>query len=116
MEILRLLEQHDWIDHYEVQDFRQLENGLYYRLKITFIDQSVLFAREYVDEFERTYSFHWQDKYDMLIIRWDNAPHHRHISTFPHHKHMSDEVVENSAIALAEVLEAIRKEIGREGQ
>jgi hypothetical protein len=23
------------------------------------------------------YSFHWQDKNKNLVMRWDNAPHHR---------------------------------------
>jgi hypothetical protein len=36
MEILRLLEHADWIENYEVQDYRQWESGFYYRLKIVF--------------------------------------------------------------------------------
>lgn len=33
------------------------------------------------------YSFHWQRNDGTLICRWDNAPHHRDVTTFPHHLH-----------------------------
>jgi hypothetical protein len=38
------------------------------------------------------YSFHWQNPEGKLIRRWDNAPHHPEISSFPHHLHDADEV------------------------
>ena len=53
MEILKWLDQADGIEHYEVQDFRQWAGGLYYKIKVVFIDQSTLFAREYADEIDR---------------------------------------------------------------
>lgn len=28
-----------------------------------------------------------------LRVRWDNAPHHPHIATYPHHKHVGDETI-----------------------
>ncbi len=31
-------------------------------------------------------------KNKVLIMRYDNAPHHRKISTYPHHKHLEDKV------------------------
>jgi hypothetical protein len=111
MEILRLLDQANWIERYEVQDYRQWESGFYYRLKILFENRSVLFVREYVDEMARAYSFHWQDENNELIIKWDNAPHHHHILTFPHHKHTSEGTFENLEIALPDVLAEIRKHI-----
>lgn len=109
MEILRLLDDAKWVASYEVQDYRHWEQGFYLRLKILFENHSVLFVKEYVDETERNYSFHWQDQNEELIIRWDNAPHHQHILTFPHHKHTPAGIVENSEIALPDVLKEIRK-------
>jgi hypothetical protein len=111
MEILRLLDQENWIERYEIQDYRQWEGGFYYRLKILLENRSVLFVREYVDEIERVYSFHWQDQNDVMIMRWDNAPHHRHIATFPHHKHTPVGIFENLEITLSDVLAEIRKQI-----
>ncbi len=108
MEILRLLDQAKWIKHYEVLDYRQWQGGFYYRLKIIFYDHSVLFAREYIDETERDYSFHWQDDRNQMIMRWDNAHHHFDISTFPHHKHTQEGIFENTEISLKEVLKTIQ--------
>lgn len=108
MEILRLLDQAEWIKAYEVSDYRQWQGGFYYRLKIVFSDNSALFAREYIDETERDYSFHWQDSRNTLIRRWDNAPHHSDISTFPHHKHTEDGIFESTEISLKEVLKTIQ--------
>lgn len=33
------------------------------------------------------YSFHWQRVDGTLLKRWDNAPHHPELSSFPHHIH-----------------------------
>ena len=37
------------------------------------------------------YSFHWQTENKELIKRWDNAPHHPEIATYPHHVHDGSE-------------------------
>lgn len=107
MEILRLLDQFEWIDGYELQDYRQWDSGFYYRLKLSLLGGSTLFVREYVDEAGRDYSFHWQDQHSAIIARWDNAPHHRHLATFPHHKHTAEGVVESTELSLSDVLAEI---------
>lgn len=113
MDILRLLDRSPWVKHYEFQDFQQWPEGCYYKLKIVFTNQSVLFAREYMDGLERNYAFHWQDKDNNLIMRWDNAPHHHQITTFPHHKHTWDQsIIESTEITLQDVMEAIQKRLG----
>lgn len=112
MDILRLLDSSGWIDGYEIQEYRRWADGFYRKIKIVFADQSVLFAREYVDESERNYSFHWQSEGGSMLARWDNAPHHKHIATFPHHKHLrSEEIVASGAISLEEILEIIGKTV-----
>lgn len=108
MEISRLLDESDWIEGYEIQEYRRWSDGFYRKIKIIFVDKSVLFAREYVDASECNYSFHWQSEEGTLLARWDNAPHHKHIATFPHHKHIdSEKIVESGVISLKEVLEFI---------
>ena len=108
MEILRLLDASPVVQDYEVLDFKTFGDGWYYKVEVEFEDDSVLHAREYVDEEDRTYSYHWQDESDRLRIRWDNAPHHGHIPTHPHHKRTSDDVIRPSEeISLAEVLDSI---------
>ena len=36
---------------------------------------------------------HWQDGNGVLIKRWDNAPHHPAIETFPYHLHQGSKGV-----------------------
>ena len=44
-------------------------------------------------------------------MRWDNAPHHREIRTFPHHVHTKDGVKESYSITLDDVLRKIKEDI-----
>lgn len=108
MEILKSLEELSVVQNYEVLDFKTFESGWYYKLKIVFEDVSVLHAREYVDDTERNYAFHWQDPEQQLRCRWDNAPHHGHISTHPHHKHVGGDIQPSEEISFEEVIEHIR--------
>jgi hypothetical protein len=49
-----------------------------------------------------------------LIIRWDNAPHHTNVETFPHHKHQSNGDVETSHdISFEEIMMLIKTEINK---
>lgn len=36
------------------------------------------------------YRYQLQDRKEKLLARWDNAPHHKEIATFPNHKHRRD--------------------------
>ena len=55
------------------------------------------------------YRYHWQDGKGHLIKRWDNAPHHPTIETFPDHLHdgAEDQVVSHAAVTGLEVLQQI---------
>ncbi|MCK4662425.1 MAG: hypothetical protein KAT68_06150 [Bacteroidales bacterium] len=48
-----------------------------------------------------------------LIFRYDNAPHHPEIATFPHHKHIIENtqktIIESKETNLSKVLEEIQK-------
>jgi hypothetical protein len=62
---------------------------------ICFIDGSSLHFIEFIDTKNQVdrykYSFHYQDKNNQLIFRYDMAPHHKNINSFPHHKHFRSE-------------------------
>lgn len=96
---------------YEILDFKGGEDFYFLKLKVKLIDGSVLYVREYVSEEDYIYSFHWQDNEGKLRIRWDNAPHHKTIKTFPHHKHTDKGIEESYEITLEDVLKAIENEI-----
>lgn len=72
--------------------------GGYLRLKTTFTDNSILDMREYVDDRLRklSYSYNYLSPTNKVIFRYDNAPHHKEIKTYPRHKHMANGKVEES--------------------
>lgn len=106
-EIFRLLNDNEFINSFEILDFREKQQGFYLRLKVIFNDQSILFAREYFDIENRDYSYHWQDKNNVLIIRWDNSPYHPYIETHPHHKHKDNNIQPSTEITIEQVLNFI---------
>ena len=107
MQILKLLDTSPVVASYEVLDFKAWDSGSYVKLKIAITNDTILHARQYIDEKQRHYSFHWQDENDKLICRWDNSCHHRHLKTFPHHKHLGTTVNESCETSLKEVLDYI---------
>lgn len=74
---------------------------------IVFKDGSVLHFKEIFFGEKRQYRFHYMDERNNLISRWDNAPHHKVLRTFPHHVHLPDGVKENKPVKLIDVLDKI---------
>ncbi|OFV66964.1 MAG: hypothetical protein SBU_000257 [Candidatus Syntrophoarchaeum butanivorans] len=63
-----------------------------------------------MSEIEFIYSYHWQDENRKLRIRWDNAPHHKHLKTFPHHKH-TPEIEESEEMSFQDVIKVVEDKI-----
>ncbi len=53
------------------------------------------------------YRFNLSDSKGKLIYRYDNAPHHKEIPTFPHHKHLGTQVKPSEEVGLEEVISEI---------
>ena len=111
MEIIRFLNQSRAIFDFQILEFRNFPSGRYYKLKIVFADHSVLHAREFLSSKERNYAFHWMDKNKNLLVRWDNAPYHPKINSFPHHKHENEKITESHEISLEEVIKFIESRV-----
>jgi len=47
------------------------------------------------------------DERNNLICRWDTAPHHKELKTFPYHVHLADGVKESRPVKLIAVLDEI---------
>jgi len=66
------------------------------------------------------YAYHWEQRRQQgRLYRWDNAPHHPQINTFPAHFHDGDEATISESrlssqptIALRHVLAFVRKRSG----
>lgn len=68
-----------------------------YRYRLKMSDESPLELTERIIEEKGVvvttrYRYHWQTKDGKLIKRWDNAPHHPEIDTFPNHVHNGSEI------------------------
>ncbi len=76
----------------------RLKNG--YFLQVT----------ESIGEDFRRYSYHLQDK-DVIIKRWDNAPHWKDVGTYPFHVHIKDQEVplESKEMFVSDVIEELKK-------
>jgi len=87
-------------------------NTGYIEGKVTFINNSRFvffeFLRQTAAGVEREkYRYHFMNGDDQLIFRYDNAPHHPEIVTFPHHKHLPAGLSENAAPNFADVFTEI---------
>ncbi len=100
----------------EVVNFRLIREVIgvkkgFIRFIIELRDGSELHVFEYVDSYlhKIDYSYHWQDKEKRLITRWDNAPHHPEIKTFPHHVHEEEEIKPSQEPTFVEILKKLEK-------
>ena len=42
-----------------------------------------------------------------LVFRYDNAPHHKDIESFPHHKHLPNKFVSSDLLTFSELIKEI---------
>ncbi len=85
---------------------------LAHRIKVQLNNATELHVKDYLFlDGSRKYSYHWQDAHGVCIIRWDNAPHHQAVATFPFHKHLGKQetITESPPMKLMLALDEIRK-------
>ena len=83
---------------------------------ITFLDDSTLAMIEVLIETPHKidkvkYRYHYMDKNNKLIFRYDNAPHLKNLSSFPHHKHILAGKPEKAIATLMPSLKQLLDEI-----
>ncbi len=79
---------------------------------IYFADESQLDFSEVkdTDSTEKIkYRYHYMDKENTMVFRYDNARHFPNPPTFPHHKHTPTEVIASNEVELAQVLQETEK-------
>ena len=77
--------------------------------EVTFVDGSRIIFFEFLRQSgtllgRETYRYHFMDASNQLLFRYDNAPHHPGVTTFPHHKHLPSDVTDSPAPRFAQVL------------
>lgn len=95
----------------------QGDRGMFrYRLTLqdgTFLELFEFFLVTEAEVQVTKYSFHWQNSDGQLRKRWDNAAHHREISTYPNHVHDKTEenVLPHQPINTEQLLAIVTREI-----
>lgn len=112
--LIELLRQSKVVKKFELLQFIVEEEHQLFYAKVILRDNSILYVREAISsERGSRYSYHWQGKIRKLIMRWDNAPHHRDIATYPHHKHSNGKVMASYETNLDKALQAIEKYLNK---
>lgn len=85
-----------------------------YNINQGFLNGSIVFHNGYILDFAEVkdaessakikYRYQYMNERHEVIFRYDNAPHHRRLKTFPHHKHLSENVEESEEPVLFDVL------------
>lgn len=119
-EIQNLLRRSAFIENVDVKyEAKSKTVGLIHG-NIGMVDGSTLQFLELIDRKDEEiirpkYRFHFMDSADKMIFRYDNAPHHPKVTTYPHHKHIRGEEKPKPSkeIGLRDVLSEIEEGIVR---
>jgi len=105
-EVEKKLEEIKWLIKKKTVEFNLVseEMGIV-KGKIVFVNNYALDFRELVSEEHTDYRFHFMNGNNRLIKRWDSAPHHKEITTFPFHLHTPESVLECNKVNLIEVID-----------
>jgi len=106
------------ITDYFIREKKIVGNEGYIRIKAQLSNGDTFEAFEFVSLIENkikilTYRLQWQTVNAILKKRWDNAEHHKQVTTFPYHIHdgVSSRVLESEPMSIKKVLNIIEKEI-----
>jgi len=96
---------HFSVDYEEITDYVGSLKG-----KLELTNGSILYFFEFVEIQNNIpvlvkYKYQWQSAEGELLKRWDNAPHHRELSTFPDHVHDQNGVYPSPAMSLESILD-----------
>lgn len=73
--------------------------------KIIFSNFSTFYIKEiWKDGNLFKYSYYWLSANGTAILGWNNAPHHRNVSTHPHHKHTPEGILASDERNLPDVI------------
>ncbi|HLA27305.1 MAG TPA: DUF6516 family protein [Syntrophales bacterium] len=51
------------------------------------------------------YRYHFQDRNNSVVFRYDNTPHFQELDTYPRHKHLSERVIAVERPTIIDVIE-----------
>jgi len=54
------------------------------------------------------YRYHFQNRQNHLVFRYDNTSHFPELKSFPHHKHLPDKVVDIEETSILKIIEEVK--------
>lgn len=97
-----------YVEHYEEEILTT--NRVNLRIRVRFssghlleLNEAFFVEREHIKHLG--YRYHFQDKQNNLVFRYDNTPHFPGLEGFPHHKHLSDKVTGTEEPSILKVIE-----------
>ena len=106
-DIITTLRRSPLVKDLDVLEVVEEENVQLLRVRVEIIDGSTLHIREALFSSASKYSYHWQTPTGELLLRWDNAPHHPQVPTYPDHKHEGERIDPSGRVSIEEVLAEI---------
>ena len=85
---------------------------VYLKGHLLIIDSSILEIGIFATKSHNTlsidkYRLHYMNSTGQMLFRYDNAPHHPEIDSYPHHKHTPDKIMPSSMPSLKDILNEI---------
>jgi hypothetical protein len=115
--LLGEIRRNAWLRNEDIT-FREIgENEGYIRGTLDLHDGHELHMAEYAviekgHSVALKYRFQLQGPEGEFVARWDNAPHHKEISSFPHHKHCRNgDITASSIKCISQLLERLDAEL-----
>lgn len=109
--LISILSDCSIVAEHKVLKFERTKTTRRFKISIDLIDGSSLIINESTNPHGFRYAYHWQDAQNRLLARWDNAPYHPTLPTFPDHFHFKDELKPAAQPMLREVFDFISKNL-----
>lgn len=100
-----------YVERYE--DEILVSNRANLRIRIRFLsgyllelNEAIVFESGYIRHLG--YRYHFQDRQNHLVFRYDNTPHFPEFKNFPHHKHLPDKVVDVEKPSILKIIEEVK--------
>lgn len=110
-DIISILSNYAFVKSYAILKFERTQTTRRLRISVDLVDGSELTISQSTVPRGFRYAYHWQDANKNLLARWDNAPHHPQLHTFPDHFHKGTRIEPAVQPSIREVLEYISKQL-----
>ena len=104
-DLSRIFSNFPFVSSYEILKFERTRSVLRLKVAVAINDGSQLFLSEATTPRGFRYAYHWQDAEGRMLARWDNAPHHQTLVTFPDHFHTAENIEPAVQPTIREVFE-----------